>query len=255
MVAKISINWKWPPLVGCFTINALSEIIHVVYAIVRPSIVKEYADLNYGDQSTANVLSSAIGAVMVTMNLVLAPLGAALSERYGNRKVVILASLITFISFQLPWLLTDVTNLTGKQPLLDLICYGIGGGVTLGMIFGPSTSALQFYFEPEQRGFATGLAVTGGPFSFLTFSWLVHQITGHYSWRAMFFITGAIFLNGVAAGLTYIKPKFQNNFSKKINYYYEDQNLLSKYFSLDLFKNTSFIFTLLSAAFSFASKF
>ena len=249
--------WKWPPLFGCFIITCLADLLCQVYGVVRPSIEREYTELFDGNAEKAVVMASSIAAILVTLMLVLAPVGAGLVEKFGCRRVSIIASFLPLFGTSLSWILCDIYQIKGNIVfVLDLFAVGICGGTAVGLLFGPSTSALQKYFKPEQRGMATGIAAAGAPFAFLAFSYATHELAKNYSWRGVFLITGAVALNGVAAGLTYVdidEPTDESPFSvDNVEFFGTKKDFLHGSLHINLFKEWHFVLALISTALSMA---
>ena len=189
---------------------------------------------------------------MNMLGCVLAPFGGALTKKYQPRTVFLIASFLPFIGLTTSWLLIDIFQIDNHfVPAIDILAIGLFIGVSMGLLFGPSMTVLNLYIEPNQRGFITGLAASGGPVSYTIFTIGAHYLAHIYTWRGVFLVIGAFSLHTAAASLTFLpiaktnKTKFSDD---------KDGKDISSYFEMNLFKQWHFICILFSFAIGYASK-
>ena len=125
-------------------------------------------------------------------------------EKYGPKKSG-LTAMIFFVSGMFG------TSLAIKMNNLSLlfIFYGVIGGVGLGIGYITPVSTLVKYF-PNNRGFATGLAIMGFGFASLIAGPLMQYLTAQYGLINNFLILGCIYMIIMAVSAAYLKPPVNN---------------------------------------------
>lgn len=91
----------------------------------------------------------------------------------------------------------------GSFPLF-LICYGLIGGIGLGIGYITPVSTLVKWF-PDRRGLATGMAIMGFGFSALIFGPLMQWLFGSVGMTNAFYILGAIYMVLILSSARYIE--------------------------------------------------
>lgn len=92
-----------------------------------------------------------------------------------------------------------------KSLLLLWLFYGVIGGIGLGIGYIAPVSTLVKYF-PNNRGFATGLAIMGFGFASLVAGPLMQKLTTLYGLSANFLILAAIYFVLMTVSSLYLKP-------------------------------------------------
>lgn len=85
------------------------------------------------------------------------------------------------------------------------ICYGVIGGIGLGIGYITPVSTLVKYF-PEKRGFATGLAIMGFGFASLVAGPLMQLLTANFGLVTNFLILGCAYVVIMSASSLYLAP-------------------------------------------------
>lgn len=89
--------------------------------------------------------------------------------------------------------------------LLLYAFYGVIGGIGLGVGYITPVSTLVKYF-PNNRGFATGLAIMGFGFASLIAGPLMQHLTASYGLVTNFIILGCVYMLVMCASSLYLKP-------------------------------------------------
>ncbi|MFD0750256.1 OFA family MFS transporter [Mucilaginibacter calamicampi] len=92
---------------------------------------------------------------------------------------------------------------TGYMPLF-LFCYGVIGGIGLGIGYITPVSTLVKWF-PDRRGLATGMAIMGFGFSALIFGPLMQALFDAVSVISAFYILGVVYLVLILSSARYIE--------------------------------------------------
>jgi len=92
---------------------------------------------------------------------------------------------------------------TGSLPLF-LICYGLIGGIGLGIGYITPVSTLVKWF-PDRRGLATGMAIMGFGFAALLFGPLMQKLFDTVGVANAFYILGVVYLILILSSAQYIE--------------------------------------------------
>ena len=126
-------------------------------------------------------------------------------EKYGPRK----SGLTSTCFFGLGMFGTALALHLNSLPLLYLF-YGVIGGIGLGTGYIPPVSTLVKWF-PNNRGFATGLAIMGFGFASLIAGPLMQILVAKYGLVQNFIILGCVYMVIMAASALYLEPPKASN--------------------------------------------
>lgn len=126
-------------------------------------------------------------------------------EKYGPRK----SGLTSTCFFGLGMFGTALALHLNSLPLLYLF-YGIIGGIGLGTGYITPVSTLVKWF-PNNRGFATGLAIMGFGFASLIAGPLMQILVAKYGLVQNFIILGCVYMVIMAASALYLEPPKASN--------------------------------------------
>lgn len=126
-------------------------------------------------------------------------------EKYGPRK----SGLTSTCFFGLGMVGTALALHLNSLPLLYLF-YGVIGGIGLGTGYITPVSTLVKWF-PNNRGFATGLAIMGFGFASLIAGPLMQILVAKYGLVQNFIILGCVYMVIMAASALYLEPPKASN--------------------------------------------
>lgn len=126
-------------------------------------------------------------------------------EKYGPRK----SGLTSTCFFDLGMFGTALALHLNSLPLLYLF-YGVIGGIGLGTGYITPVSTLVKWF-PNNRGFATGLAIMGFGFASLIAGPLMQILVAKYGLVQNFIILGCVYMVIMAASALYLEPPKASN--------------------------------------------
>ena len=126
-------------------------------------------------------------------------------EKYGPRK----SGLTSTCFFGLGMFGTALALHLNSLPLLYLF-YGVIGGIGLGTGYITPVSTLVKWF-PNNRGFATGLAIMGFGFASLIAGPLMQNLVAKYGLVQNFIILGCVYMVIMAASALYLEPPKASN--------------------------------------------
>ena len=124
-------------------------------------------------------------------------------EKYGPR----ISGFTSAAFFGIGMFGTALALYLHSLPLL-YICYGVIGGIGLGIGYITPVSTLVKYF-PEKRGFATGLAIMGFGFASLIAGPLMQMLTVSFGLVTNFLILGCVYVIIMSASSAYLAPPMQ----------------------------------------------
>lgn len=121
-------------------------------------------------------------------------------EKYGPR----ISGFTSTAFFGIGMFGTALALYMHSLPLL-YICYGVIGGIGLGIGYITPVSTLVKYF-PEKRGFATGLAIMGFGFASLIAGPVMQILTASFGLVENFLILGCVYAVIMSASSAYLAP-------------------------------------------------
>lgn len=123
-----------------------------------------------------------------------------LVEKYGPRKAGTFASLFFGVG-----LAGSGLALAAKNIYALYLCYGVLGGIGLGVGYIAPVSTLVKWF-PDRRGLATGLAIMGFGFASLIAGPLIQRLIVHVGIGNTFFVLGAVYFAVMFVSSQYLAP-------------------------------------------------
>jgi MFS family permease len=180
-LSRYGVHYGWVIIAVTFlTALTTAGAVGVPGALILP-LTKEFG------WDTAQI-SSALAIRLVLFGL-MAPFAAALIERYGVRRVVIIAIAMIVVGLLLALVMTQAWHLI----VLWGIIVGIGTGMTA-LVLGATVSARWF---TARRGLVIGILTASAATGQLVFLPLLASLTDHMGWRVALAVMCAML--GVAA--------------------------------------------------------
>ncbi|XP_060074290.1 monocarboxylate transporter 12-like [Ylistrum balloti] len=135
-----------------------------------------------------------ISSVTSGTSLLIGPLVGAIARRFRCRRVAIVGAMVASIGL----------FLSTFSPNLDvmILLYGIVGGTGFGLVYGPSTFIVSYYFN-RRRALATGIAVCGSGIGGFVFPLIGVLLLEAYGWKGAMWVISAIVSNGVIFAAVY----------------------------------------------------
>ena len=147
-----------------------------------------------------------LGDVTFTFSIAILFLGLSAAflghyvEKHGPRKAGILASIFFGVGIVGSGFAIQMSSL----PLLYL-CYGVLGGIGLGVGYITPVSTLVKWF-PDRRGLATGLAIMGFGFASMIASPIMNALINSVGIANTFYILGVIYFVVMISAAQYLAP-------------------------------------------------
>ncbi|CAH8478772.1 unnamed protein product [Schistosoma rodhaini] len=184
-------GWSWIVLLATFLNFFLIDGIFFSVGL----LMFEWAD--HFEASKTKV--SLVGSLMLGCYQMIGPFAAALTNKFGCRKVALFGCALASVSIFVSSLMPTVNAL--------IITFGILAGSSFGLIYLPSLIAVSFYFN-RRRELASGIAVAGTPFGAVIFGPLAGYLIQLYGWSCTLIFFSAFILHGIIFSCLYrpLKP-------------------------------------------------
>ncbi|XP_050298596.1 monocarboxylate transporter 14-like [Anthonomus grandis grandis] len=182
-------GWGWLVVLASLFINLVSDGITCCFGLLYIDFLNEF-----GASKSA---TSWIGSLYVAVPLVGGPLGSALVDRYGCKKMTIVGALISTCGF--------ILSTFAKNIVVMYITFGFLGGIGLALCYVTAVVAIAFWFDTK-RTLALGLAAAGCGFGTVIYSPLITMLSLEYSWRGTVLILAGLFANMIVCGLLQRDP-------------------------------------------------
>ncbi|KAJ7621739.1 major facilitator superfamily domain-containing protein [Mycena polygramma] len=198
--------WRaWSTVIGTFIVQ-----FYVVGVITAFGVFQDFYTREWLNNCSASTISW-IGGVTYFFELGCAPIGGKLYDAGFGRSSVWFGSFLSMLSFFL------LSLAKPHQYYQVLLSQGVGMGVGLMLVFGPSMTMVSEHFN-ARRGLAMGIVAAASPVGAIVFTivlnHLFHSSIG-FTWgiRAMGFMSLGCFVIGNALIRTPRKSKQQANLS------------------------------------------
>ncbi|XP_041967104.1 monocarboxylate transporter 13 isoform X2 [Alosa sapidissima] len=176
-------GYGWFIVFSCFLVFGLT------FGVIK-SFGVFYVEIHHYFATTATG-SSWITSIAVATIHIGAPVGAALSERFSHRSVVILGGLLSSVGM--------VAGAYAQNLVQLYITVGFITGFGYALTWTPTVTMLGWYFD-QRRPMANALASTGECIITFVLTPLFQLLVDHYSWRGAMLVQGAIQLNLCVCG-------------------------------------------------------
>uniref|UniRef100_A0A3Q3WVH1 Monocarboxylate transporter 13 n=1 Tax=Mola mola TaxID=94237 RepID=A0A3Q3WVH1_MOLML len=176
-------GWGWVLVGALFVCNSL------VFGLMRSSGIFFVEFVQYFDESAQAI--SWISSTGVAAQQFFSPLGAALSNAYNARVVVMTGGFLAGLGLILASQATSVVHL--------YLTMGILSGLGWGFIFTPMIATVMAHIT-RRRTLALGVALSSIGFSSFAFNPLFQLLVETYTWRGALLILGGLSLNIIPCG-------------------------------------------------------
>ncbi|CAH1794226.1 unnamed protein product [Owenia fusiformis] len=176
-------GWGWIVVFGSFICHLIADGIGFSFGVIYANLLEQFGE--------SKAKTSWVASLFLSVPLIAAPIGSALTNKYGCRTVTMCGGFVAMFGFFLSYFVTSI----------EMLCVTIGliSGLGLSVVYVAAIIVVAYYFETK-RAFATGLAVSGSGIGTFVFAPLTEFLMGKYGWRGTILILGGIMLNIVVAG-------------------------------------------------------
>lgn len=165
---------------AAFLVYFLADGTTFSFGLYVDELINEYSKSN-----TNTVLRiSTLAALTQSIPLLLSPLVCWWTTKFGASTASLIGCILSASGYLLPFVIQF-----NKTIWISAIGYGCLLSVGLAFCYVPAYLTLPFYFE-EDRGLATGLAVSGSGVGQIALAIIVKACIIEYKWRGASLVTG-----------------------------------------------------------------
>lgn len=167
-------------VLAAFLVYVLADGATFSFGLYVDELIKEYSS----SKANPALKITAVAALTQSVPLLLSPFVCWATNKFGASAASLVGCIVSAIGYSLPFIFQ-----VSKTFWIPVI--GYGGFLSMGLAFSyvPAYLTLPFYFE-EDRGLATGLAVSGSGVGQVALSMIVETCILRYGWRGASLITG-----------------------------------------------------------------
>ncbi|CAF3355714.1 unnamed protein product [Rotaria socialis] len=181
---------------AAFLVYVLADGTTFSFGLYVDALIYEYSQTK---NNTAFTVST-IAAFTQSIPLLLSPLVCWGTMKFGASKTSLIGCILSASGYCLPYVFQYY-----KTFWISAFGYGCLLSVGLAFCYVPAYLTLPFYFE-DDRGLATGLAVSGSGFGQVVLAILIKSCIIEYEWRGASLITGGLFLFMLISVVAFRKP-------------------------------------------------
>ena len=167
-------------LFAAFLVYVLADGATFSFGLYVEELITEYSKT----KSKTALRTSTIAAMTQSIPLLLSPIVCRWTTKFGASSASLIGCIVSAIGYGLPFIFQFY-----KTFWIPAIGYGCLLSIGLAFCYVPAYLTLPFYFE-DDRGTATGLAVSGSGVGQVLLSVLVKACILEYGWRGASLITG-----------------------------------------------------------------
>ncbi|KAK7103911.1 uncharacterized protein [Littorina saxatilis] len=171
-------GWGWVVTFSSFMVAFIVDGMVTSFGLLLPELLTTY--------DAGMSLTSFAPAVIVAMFLLSGPMTAYLVRRWGCRPVAFCGGLLASLGV--------AGSAYAPSIELFILLYGVVAGVGIGLIYLPSITMVNLYFN-KKRGMVAGIVTSGSGFGLLTMAPLTETLIETYGWRGCYLIMAGIALN------------------------------------------------------------
>ncbi|CAF2076194.1 unnamed protein product [Rotaria magnacalcarata] len=181
---------------AAFLVYVLADGTTFSFGLYVDALINEYSQTQ---KNTAFTVST-IAAFTQSIPLLLSPLVCWGTMKFGASKTSLIGCILSASGYCLPYVFQYY-----KTFWISAFGYGCLLSVGLAFCYVPAYLTLPFYFE-DDRGLATGLAVSGSGFGQVVLAVIIKLCIIEYEWRGASLITGGLFLFMLISVVAFRKP-------------------------------------------------
>ncbi|XP_067672583.1 monocarboxylate transporter 12-like [Haliotis asinina] len=186
-------GWGWVVLVGCFTINFISDGCAYSFGVLYTELLDSFNE--------SKSKTSWVGSLFFSVPLLCGPVSSVITERVGCRTATIMGGLIAAAGFLSSSFVQSVEAM--------YFTYGIVAGFGMSLPYLTSILVISQYFK-KRLAFATGVAECGAGVGTIAFAPVTAALFSTYSWRGTMYILSGIAANIVVCGALFRPIKGKN---------------------------------------------
>lgn len=176
-------GWGWMVVFASLMICLISDGISFSFGLLYIEFLKEFQE--------SKSKTAWIGALFMAVPLILGPVGSALVDRYGCRKMTILGGIISGLGF--------IISSFAQSIEMVFFTFGFLSGLGLCLCYVTAVVSIAYWFD-KKRTLATGLGACGTGIGTLLYAPLTQYSIEEYGWRGTVLLLAGTFFNFCVCG-------------------------------------------------------
>lgn len=176
-------GWGWMVVFASLMICLISDGISFSFGLLYIEFLKEFQE--------SKSKTAWIGALFMAVPLILGPVGSALVDKYGCRKMTILGGIISGLGF--------IISSFARSIEMVFFTFGFLSGLGLCLCYVTAVVSIAYWFD-KKRTLATGLGACGTGIGTLLYAPLTQYSIEEYGWRGTVLLLAGTFFNFCVCG-------------------------------------------------------
>ncbi|VVC35611.1 Major facilitator superfamily,Major facilitator superfamily domain [Cinara cedri] len=176
-------GWGWMVVFASLMICLISDGISFSFGLLYIEFLKEFKE--------SKSKTAWIGSLFMAVPLILGPVGSALVDKYGCRRMTIVGGLISGVGF--------IISSFAKSIEMVFFTFGFISGLGLCLCYVTAVVSIAYWFD-KKRTLATGLGACGTGIGTLLYAPLTQYSITEYGWRGTVLLLAGTFFNFCVCG-------------------------------------------------------
>lgn len=176
-------GWGWMVVFASLMICLISDGISFSFGLLYIEFLKEFQE--------SKSKTAWIGSLFMAVPLILGPVGSALVDKYGCRKMTILGGVISGLGF--------IISSFADSIEMVFFTFGFLSGLGLCLCYVTAVVSIAYWFD-KKRTLATGLGACGTGIGTLLYAPMTQYSIEEYGWRGTVLLLAGTFFNFCVCG-------------------------------------------------------
>lgn len=176
-------GWGWMVVFASLMICLISDGISFSFGLLYIEFLKEFQE--------SKSKTAWIGSLFMAVPLILGPVGSALVDKFGCRKMTILGGIISGLGF--------IISSFAKSIEMVFFTFGFLSGLGLCLCYVTAVVSIAYWFD-KKRTLATGLGACGTGIGTFLYAPLTQYSIEEYGWRGTVLLLAGTFFNFCVCG-------------------------------------------------------
>lgn len=176
-------GWGWMVVFASLMICLISDGISFSFGLLYIEFLKEFQE--------SKSKTAWIGSLFMAVPLILGPVGSALVDKFGCRKMTIVGGIISGLGF--------IISSFAESIEMVFFTFGFLSGLGLCLCYVTAVVSIAYWFD-KKRTLATGLGACGTGIGTLLYAPMTQYSIEEYGWRGTVLLLAGTFFNFCVCG-------------------------------------------------------
>lgn len=182
-------GWGWVVVAASLCIHLIQDGIAFSFGVLFVEFTREF--------QASKTSASWVGSLFLSVPLITGPLMSILVDKYGCRRMTLVAGLVSATGFILSYF--------AKSIVVMYFTFGIISGTGLGLTYVTAIVAVAFWFD-KKRNLAVGLGACGTGIGTIVFAPFTNYLVEQFGWRWSLILLAGTLLNICVGGAVMRDP-------------------------------------------------